>query len=78
MELIVQILCAFSAGVSIVISRSVNGYLAKKIGAYQSSYFNYLTGLFTSLVIWLLMTFPTSVSIQTFLDITNTVMFSEV
>lgn len=75
MNLFVQIVCAFSAGSTIVLARSINGYLAKKIGAYQSSYFNYLTGLFTSLIIWLLMTFPTSVSIQTFLDIPNTVMF---
>lgn len=75
MELIVQILCAFSAGVCIVISRSVNGYLAEKIGAYQSSFFNYLTGLFTSLVIWLLMAFPTSAFLHNFYNIPNTIMF---
>lgn len=46
----IAVLCATCAGMTIVLSRSVNGYLAQKVGAYQSTFFNYFTGLFMSLV----------------------------
>ena len=36
---------------TIVLSRSINGYLAKKIGPYQSTFFNYFTGLLTSSIL---------------------------
>lgn len=40
------------AGVTIVMNRMVNAELAKKIGNFQSTLFNYITGLGTSLVFW--------------------------
>lgn len=43
--MIAFLLCATCAGMTIVLSRSVNGYLAQKVGAYQSTFFNYFTGL---------------------------------
>lgn len=49
----IHILCAMMAGVTIVLSRSVNSYLSQKVGAYQSTFFNYLTGFITSLIIML-------------------------
>ena len=48
--MIISILCAFAAGITIVVSRSINAALAQHIGAYESSFFNYLTGLLTSIV----------------------------
>ena len=44
----IAIICAIASGMTIVLSRSINGYLAKKIGPYQSTFFNYFTGLLTS------------------------------
>lgn len=32
----IAIICAIASGMTIVLSRSINGYLAKKIGPYQS------------------------------------------
>ena len=46
----IAVICATCAGMTIVLSRSVNGYLSQKVGAYQSTFFNYFTGLFMSLV----------------------------
>lgn len=53
----IAIICAICAGVSIVFSRSVNAYLAEKVGAYQSSFFNYLTGLLMSIVFLIILGF---------------------
>ena len=53
----IAILCATCAGVTIVLSRSVNGYLSQKIGAYQSTFFNYFTGFLMSSVFLILFGF---------------------
>ena len=47
----IAIICAIASGMTIVLSRSINGYLAKKIGPYQSTFFNYFTGLLTSSIL---------------------------
>lgn len=39
---------AILSGVTIVLSRSINGMLADRIGGYQSTLFNYITGLLGS------------------------------
>lgn len=40
------------AGVTIVLNRMTNAELGKRIGNFQSTLFNYITGLGTSLVFW--------------------------
>lgn len=55
---VMSLVCAFAAGVIIVLSRSINAYLAKHIGALPSSFFNYLTGFLTSIVCFVLLSFP--------------------
>ncbi|MBL4931244.1 DMT family transporter [Clostridium paridis] len=45
------ILLSVLAGVSIVISRVINSNLSKKIGLFQGTFFNYLTGLSFSTII---------------------------
>lgn len=47
------ILLAILAGVSIVLSRIINYVLADKIGLFQGTFFNYLTGFIGSLVLLL-------------------------
>ncbi|WP_028042491.1 DMT family transporter [Candidatus Stoquefichus massiliensis] len=47
----ISVLCAMLTGITIVLSRSVNSYLSQRVGVYQSTFFNYLTGLITSLLI---------------------------
>ena len=54
MSYICSIFFALLAGVSIVLSRSVNALLAEKIGALSSSFFNYASGLLASLAFLLL------------------------
>ena len=54
MRYICSIFFALLAGVSIVLSRSVNALLAEKIGALSSSFFNYASGLLASLAFLLL------------------------
>lgn len=49
----IEVIFAVLAGVTIVLSRSVNGYLAQKTGPYLSTFFNYFTGFIVSLVILL-------------------------
>lgn len=46
-----SILLAILAGVSIVLSRIVNYVLSDKIGLFQSTFFNYLTGFLGSLAL---------------------------
>lgn len=48
------ILLAILSGVSVVLSRIVNFKLAKEIGTFQGTFFNYLTGFITSLIFLLL------------------------
>ncbi|HCM88481.1 MULTISPECIES: DMT family transporter [Vagococcus] len=45
---------AFLAGVSIVVARIINAQLAGKIGLFESTYFNYLTGVISSVIILLI------------------------
>lgn len=58
----ITVICAACAGATIVLSRSVNGYLAKKIGAFQSTFFNYFTGLLTSIVFLFILGFSNIVA----------------
>lgn len=51
----IAIIFAIMAGVTIVLSRTVNGYLGQRIGVYQSTFFNYFTGLLLSIVVLLWM-----------------------
>jgi bacterial/archaeal transporter family-2 protein len=44
---------AFLAGVSIVVSRTINANLSTKIGTFQGTFFNFATGLLFSLLILL-------------------------
>lgn len=46
--MIIYILAAVLSGVSIVISRIINSQLGNKIGVFQSTFYNYITGLFLS------------------------------
>ncbi|CAM4227100.1 membrane protein [Bacillus manliponensis] len=45
-----SICIAILAGVSIVVSRIINANLAKKIGTFQGTFFNYVTGLLVSIL----------------------------
>ena len=49
----IAVMMAFCAGVTIVLSRSVNGLLASKVGAHTSTFFNYLTGTIGSLILFI-------------------------
>lgn len=46
-------LSAILAGVSIVVARIINANLATKIGLFQSTFFNYVTGLLSSIILFL-------------------------
>ncbi len=41
---------AILAGVSIVVARIINANLAKEIGNWEGTFFNYITGLFFSML----------------------------
>lgn len=75
MDLLFRILLAFSAGVTIVLARSINAFLANKIGAYQSSFFNYFTGFIASVIALLLFSFPTLSTLQQMDHIPSYFMF---
>lgn len=47
------IFLAFMAGITIVVSRILNANLAKEIGELQSTFYNFLTGLIFSIIIFL-------------------------
>lgn len=51
---LIYFLIAFLAGVSIVVARIINAQLAGKIGLFESTYFNYLTGVISSVIILLI------------------------
>lgn len=74
MVLYIQMLLAFSAGITIVLARSVNAFLADKIGAYQSSFFNYLSGLIASVIALLVFAFPTKDILTQFQNIPSYTM----
>jgi uncharacterized membrane protein YdcZ (DUF606 family) len=46
-----NILISILAGVSIVVSRIINSKLGNKIGVFQSTFYNFLTGLLFSIII---------------------------
>lgn len=46
----IAILVSVMAGVSIVLARTINANLAKTIGLFSGTFFNFVTGLFTSLI----------------------------
>ena len=43
----ISIIFSILSGVTIVLSRSVNGLLSKKMSAYQGTFYNYFTGFMT-------------------------------
>ncbi|MDO4493312.1 MAG: DMT family transporter [Clostridia bacterium] len=51
----VPVLCALLCGVLMVLSRSFNGLLTERLGAMQSTLYNYITGLTASAVVMLLL-----------------------
>lgn len=53
--MITAIICAILSGTTVVLSRSVNGYLSYKLDPYQSTFFNYFIGLITSSILLLIM-----------------------
>ena len=48
------VLLAILAGVSVVISRIFNSRIAEEIGTFQGTFINYLTGLITALLFFIL------------------------
>ncbi len=48
------IVISILAGVSVVVSRIINSNLAKEIGIFQSTFFNYIVGLFFSVIFFIL------------------------
>jgi transporter family-2 protein len=51
---VLYIIISILAGVSVVVSRITNSNLAKKIGIFQSTLFNYIVGLFFSIIFFIL------------------------
>lgn len=48
------IIISILAGVSVVVSRIINSNLAKEIGIFQSTFYNYIVGLFFSIIFFIL------------------------
>ncbi|QAT41235.1 DMT family transporter [Clostridium sp. JN-9] len=48
------IVISILAGVSVVVSRIINSNLAKEIGIFQSTFYNYIVGLFFSVIFFIL------------------------
>lgn len=67
----ISIIFSILSGVTIVLSRSVNGMLSKKMGAYQGTFYNYFTGFMTSLILMLVGVQHINIS----LDKTNLMMY---
>lgn len=53
MMILFYFLSAVLAGVSIVVARIINANLAAKIGLFQSTFFNYVTGFLSSVVLFI-------------------------
>ena len=64
----ISIIFSILSGVTIVLSRSVNGLLSKKMGAYQGTFYNYFTGFMISMIVGVQ-------SINISLDKTNLMMY---
>lgn len=60
-----SICIAILAGVSIVVARIINANLAKKIGTFQGTFFNYVTGLLVSVLFLLFSSESLSLSTAT-------------
>ena len=69
----ISIIFSILSGVTIVLSRSVNGMLSKKMGAYQGTFYNYFTGFMTSLMLVLMIVGVQHINIS--LDKTNLMMY---
>ena len=67
----ISIIFSILSGVTIVLSRSVNGMLSKKMGAYQGTFYNYFTGFMTSLILMIVGVQHINIS----LDKTNLMMY---
>lgn len=61
------ILISIATGAIVVISRILNTKLSEKVGLIQSSFFNYFTGIFASIILFLI--FRDKVSINQFSNI---------
>ena len=70
----ISIIFSILSGVTIVLSRSVNGMLSKKMGAYQGTFYNYFTGFMTSLILMLVLMVVGVQHINISLDKTNLMM----
>ena len=71
----ISIIFSILSGVTIVLSRSVNGMLSKKMGAYQGTFYNYFTGFMTSLILMLVLMIVGVQHINISLDKTNLMMY---
>ena len=71
----ISIIFSILSGVTIVLSRSVNGLLSKKMGAYQGTFYNYFTGFMTSLILMLVLMIVGVQHINISLDKTNLMMY---
>ena len=67
----ISIIFSILSGVTIVLSRSVNGMLSKKMGAYQETFYNF----FTSLILLLVLMIVGVQYINISLDKTNLMMY---
>ena len=70
----ISIICAVLAGVTIVLSRSINSLLSQKLGPYQSTFYNYFTGFVTSCILFCIIGFPYLKDIQWHAIINNPMM----
>lgn len=73
--IMISIIFSILSGVTIVLSRSVNGMLSKKMGAYQGTFYNYFTGFMTSLILMLVLMIVGVQHINISLDKTNLMMY---
>ena len=71
----ISIIFSILSGVTIVLSRSVNGLLSKKMGAYQGTFYNYFTGFMISLILMIVLMIVGVQSINISLDKTNLMMY---
>lgn len=51
---LIYLILAILGGVSIVVARSVNSKLATHIGIFEGTLFNYITGLVTSIIVFII------------------------
>lgn len=52
--MLIYIIIAVASGISNLVARNINSILAEKIGLLEGTFFNYVTGLFLSLIFFLL------------------------